>query len=164
MNIKYQDNCNIYNITFSENGEWIDLKTICDIEVEKPTYNTKTKTINLQTTTCNLGIAMQLPKDFEAIVAPRSSTFEKYGLLLTNSIGIIDSSFCGPNDTWKFKALCFKNAVIPAGTRIAQFRIQPSQKANAWTKIKWLFTSRINFEKVDKLKNPNRGGFGSTGN
>ena len=40
----------------------------------------------------NLGIAMELPIGYESYITPRSSTFKKYGLILTNSIGV-----------WKFK-------------------------------------------------------------
>jgi dUTPase len=53
---------------------------------------------------------------------------------------------------------------IPKGTRIVQFRVQLSQKATVWQKIKWLFSGPIKIKKVDSLDNPTRGGFGSTGN
>ena len=41
---------------------------------------------------------MKLPKGYEAIIAPRSSTFKNWGLIQTNSIGVIDSTYNGDND------------------------------------------------------------------
>lgn len=93
---------------------------------------------------------MELPKGYESIVAPRSSTFKKYGILMTNSIGVIDSTYCGDEDERCFPAYAIKDTEIPANTRIAQFRIQLNQPM-------------INFIEVDTLGNNNRGGFGSTG-
>lgn len=82
---------------------------------------------------------------------------------MTNSQGIIDNSYCGNDDEWKFPAMAFKEIVIPKGTRIAQFRIVLSQKATIWQKIKHMFSSRIKLQKVESLSWNNRGGFGSTG-
>ena len=67
------------------------------------------------------------------------------------------------NDEWKFNALAFRNTTINEGTRIAQFRIQLSQKATVWQKIKWLLSSGIKIVEVDHLNDENRGGIGSTG-
>ena len=72
-------------------------------------------------------------------------------------------SYNGNNDEWRFPAIAFKDTVVFEGERICQFRIQPSQKASVWTKIKWLFTNNIKFEWVDSLNNEDRSGFGSTG-
>lgn len=72
-------------------------------------------------------------------------------------------SYSGNNDEWKFPALATKDITILEGDRICQFRIQPSQKASVWTKLRWLFTDKIEFEFVDSLDNENRGGFGTTG-
>ena len=83
--------------------------------------------------------------------------------MMTNGIGIIDSSYSGTNDIIRFPFYCFKDSVINKGDRVAQFRIQLSQKATAWQKLKWLFSSGIKFEYVDKLDDINRGGLGSTG-
>lgn len=137
-------------------GDWIDLKIWESFSINKakiPVYQMLT-----------LGVAMQLPDGYEAIIAPRSSTFKKYGIMLANSVGIIDNTYCGNGDIWGFPALIFKeNTTIPSFERICQFRIQLSQKATIWQKIKNLFYSGIEFEVVDNLTNPNRGGFGSTG-
>jgi dUTP pyrophosphatase len=107
-----------------------------------------------------LGVCMQLPKGYEAIVAARSSTAKKYGIIMANGIGIIDNSYCGDEDEWCFPAIGMKDATIEAGSRICQFRIQLSQKATIWQKIKWLFTSKITFKVVEHLNNKNRMGLG----
>lgn len=97
-----------------------------------------------------LGVAMQLPEGYEAIVAPRSSTIKNYKILMANSIGIIDESYCGDRDEWLFPAYATEDTFIPARTRIAQFRIIEHQP-------------KIDFKTVDKLGNAERGGYGSTG-
>mgnify|MGYP002870037994 CR=1 FL=1 len=141
-----------YVIDFDHVGEWVDLRTIQQENMSKDDDRL-----------LSLGIAMELPEEFEAIVAPRSSTFKRYGIMLNNSIGIIDSSFKGDSDIWRFPVHATRNCTIPPFARIAQFRIQLSQKASAWTKIKWMFTSKIEFVKVYSLGNEDRGGIGSTG-
>ena len=98
----------------------------------------------------SLGVAMQLPEGYEAHVLPRSSTFKRWGILMTNSMGIIDNSYCGDNDVWGFPALAMRDTVIEAGDRIAQFRITKKMPP-------------VQFQLVDKLGNEDRGGFGSTG-
>ena len=87
----------------------------------------------------DLNIAMQLPKGYEAVILPRSSAFNNYGIILCNMQGVIDNSYCGENDTWKANVLAFRNCTIPANSRIAQFRIQLNQNATFWQKVKWLF-------------------------
>ena len=103
---------------------------------------------------------MEIPKGYEAILAPRSSTFRKYGLLQTNSIGVIDNSYCSEEDEWGMAVVATRRVTIPKGTRVAQFRIQLSQKATPWQKIKWLFCSAPKLQQVTELNNPKRGGFG----
>lgn len=110
-----------------------------------------------------LGIAMQLPKGFEAIMVPRSSTYKKFGIIQSNSVGIIDNSYCGDEDEWKFPAIALRDTTIFEGERICQFKIQLSQKATFWQKLKWLLSSGIEIVKVETLNRVNRGGFGSTG-
>lgn len=97
-----------------------------------------------------LGVAMQLPEGYEAIMAPRSSTFKTYGILQTNSIGIIDETYCGDNDQWHFPAYATRDTHINKNERICQFRIIEHQPA-------------IIFEEVETLGNADRGGLGSTG-
>ena len=106
---------------------------------------------------------MKLPKGIEAHILPRSSTYKDWFILMRNSKGIIDCSYSGPNDQWKFAAIAMDTANIKKGDKICQFRLQLSQKATVWQKIKWLFTNKIEFEFVDDYAGIDRGGFGSTG-
>ena len=153
---------------FIDKGEWIDLRAAQTVELKGPFANTlngsRTKRdVEFDYQLIPLGFAMKLPKGFEAIVNPRSGTFKNYGIIMVNSQGVIDSSYSGTNDEWKFPAIAFKDVMILEGDRICQFRIQPSQKASIWTKIKWLFTNKIKFVEVEDLCNNDRKGFGSTG-
>lgn len=120
-------------------GDWIDLRAAEDVTLKAGEYRM-----------IPLGVAMELPKGYEALVAPRSSTFKNYGILLANSIGIIDESYKGDNDEWNFLAYATRDTVILKGDRICQFRIIKHQP-------------RIQFLKVDRLGNRDRGGIGSTG-
>lgn len=155
-------------------GEWVDLRSSQTINLKAPQAGTlKTHTVlgarvSSRNVSFNfklipLGIAMKLPKGFEAIVAPRSSTYKNYGIVQANSLGIIDNSYSGNEDEWMFPALPFVNTTINEGDRICQFRIQLSQKATVWQKIKWLLSSGIKLEEVESLEENNRGGFCSTG-
>lgn len=98
----------------------------------------------------NLGFSMQLPKGYDAILLPRSSCFKNHKIMLVNSPGYIDNSYCGTDDIWYAPVVAMEDTFIPAGTRCFQFRLV-SQQPN------------IEFIAVDKLNNPNRGGIGSTG-
>ncbi|MBQ3567424.1 MAG: deoxyuridine 5'-triphosphate nucleotidohydrolase, partial [Anaerotignum sp.] len=97
-----------------------------------------------------LGIAMQLPKGYEAHIVPRSSTFKNYGIIQTNHCGIVDESYCGNNDQWFMPAYAVRDTVIEVNDRICQFRIFEHQPA-------------LVFDEVDTLDNADRGGHGSTG-
>lgn len=97
-----------------------------------------------------LGVAMALPEGYEAHIAPRSSTFKTYGLIQTNSVGVVDESYCGDTDEWKLPVYATRDTVIRVNDRIAQFRIMKHQPP-------------INFEECDRLEGECRGGFGSTG-
>lgn len=97
-----------------------------------------------------LGVGMILPKGFEAHVVPRSSTFKNYYIIQTNSIGIIDNSYCGNNDQWMMPVYATRDTVINMNDRICQFRIVKNQP-------------KLKFKVVDILNNKNRSGFGSTG-
>lgn len=120
-------------------GDWIDLRAARDIDIEKG-----------ETVVIPLGVAIQLPNGYEAIVAPRSSTFKHFGILMSNSIGVIDESYCGDDDEWHFPAFATRAAYIKKNDRICQFRIIEHQPA-------------VRFETVLELGHDNRGGFGSTG-
>ena len=113
----------------------------------------------------SLGVRIQLPKDFEAWVIPRSSTPKKHKIIQANSVGLIDSSYNGPKDWWRLPCYAIDNVFVKKGTRVCQFRIMPSMKAGVWTKLKWLFTRKLEFVEEEYLtkKTVNRGGFGTTG-
>ena len=97
-----------------------------------------------------LGVAMQLPEGYEAEIRPRSSTFKKYGLIQTNSVGTIDNSYKGDNDEWMAEFIAMRDGAINRFDRVCQFRI-------------WENQPRFEFEEVDRLGNEDRGGYGSTG-
>ena len=129
----------INTVSPQEHSDWIDLRAAVDVKLESGDYYA-----------IPLGVAIELPKGYEAIVAPRSSTCKHFGILLANSIGVIDESYKGDGDEWHFPALAVRNTVIHAGERICQFRIIKHQPKYT---LKW----------VDHLGNKNRGGIGSTG-
>ena len=156
-----------------EQGDWIDLVTATDITLKAPQAHKmhirnkgkenaeiRTRDVDFDFTLIPLGVAMALPKGMEAHIVPRSSTFKRYGLLQTNSKGIVDWSYSGDKDEWKFPVIATRNIIIPKGTRVCQFRIQLSQKASVWQKLRWLFSSGVKLKQVSSLTNPNRGGFG----
>lgn len=97
-----------------------------------------------------LGVAMQLPKGYEAHLVPRSSTFKTWGIIQTNSMGVVDCSYCGDNDMWRMPVYATRDTQIHINDRIAQFRIVKNQP-------------QIDFVEVESLGNDDRGGFGSTG-
>lgn len=139
-----------------EQGDWVDLKLAEDVKF------TGTDVQSRKIKYLPLGIAMELPKGFEAYVLPRSSTPNKWNIEVANSQAVIDGSYKGDEDEWKLITKAFKAIEIPKGTRICQFRIMPKMNASIWTKLKWLFSNGVKFIKVDSLNNKNRGGVGST--
>lgn len=151
-------------------GDWVDLFTAKEFVLNAPQAGTlkgaevKHRDVTNEVVYIPLGIAVKLPDGFEAIMAPRSSTAKKLGIMAANSIGIIDQAYCGEDDQWMFPAITLRKTSIAANTRICQFRIQLSQKATICQKLKWLFTSGIEVVEVDSLEGENRGGLGSTGN
>lgn len=120
-------------------SDWIDLRASETVELKAGEFKL-----------IPLGVAMELPKGYEAHVVPRSSTFKNYGVLQVNSCGIIDGSYCGDEDMWRMPVYATRDTVIRKNDRICQFRIVENQP-------------KIEFQQVASLKNENRGGFGSTG-
>ena len=120
-------------------GDWIDLRAGEDVTLKAGEFKM-----------IPLGVAMELPEGYEALVAPRSSTFKKLGIMLANSIGIIDESYKGDNDEWNFLAYAMRDTVIHKNERICQFRIIRHQPF-------------IHLLEVETLGNADRGGIGSTG-
>ena len=157
-----------------ENGDWIDLKLAETIHLMPSQAGTlKKKQEQLQTlsyrnvtsevTYLPLGVAMELPKGFEAIIDSRSSGPKKTGLFIPSGQGVVDNSYNGNNDQWHYVCSPMRETTIKVGDRICQFRIQLSQKATLWQKIKWLLSSGIELVEVDNLNNEDRGGFGTSG-
>ena len=97
-----------------------------------------------------LGVSMQLPAGYEAVIVPRSSTYKNFGIIQTNHMGVVDESYCGDDDVWMMPALAMRDTEINVNDRICQFRIFENQP-------------KITFDEVESLGNKNRGGFGSTG-
>lgn len=120
-------------------SDWIDLRAAEQITIKKG-----------EAALIPLGVAMELPAGYEAHIVPRSSTFKNYGLIQTNSCGIVDGSYCGDEDMWRMPVYATRDIVIEKNDRICQFRIVENQP-------------QILFEKVKTLGNQDRGGFGSTG-
>lgn len=160
-------NKNIPYPKVDKRGEWIDLRAADDVHMRGPYTIQARKNGDRKTMFTSyiipLGVAMELPKGYEALVNPRSSIYKSYTVMLANGQGIIDNSYKGNNDQWFAHVVSFKDNTIKEGDRICQFRIQLSQKATVWQKLKWLFTSGVEIEIVDKLNNSDRGGHGSTG-
>lgn len=120
-------------------SDWVDLRSAIDVELKKDEFKL-----------IPLGVGMQLPEGYEAHMVPRSSTYKNFGIIQTNSMGVIDESYCGDNDQWYFPAYALRDTKISVNDRIAQFRIEKKQP-------------NLVFEEVETLGNPDRGGIGSTG-
>ena len=120
-------------------SDWIDLRCAGRTELKAGEFRL-----------IPLGVAMKLPRGYEAHIAPRSSTFKKWGILQVNSVGVVDGSYCGDGDEWKMPVYATRDTVIEFGERICQFRIVENQP-------------KIEFCEVERLEGADRGGFGSTG-
>ena len=145
------------NCLLEMHGNWIDLKSAEDVSIN-----------SLKSCMISLGVSIKLPKYFQANIVPRSSTFNKYGIIMANHYGVIDGDtkdqkgYNGNNDIWYFNAIAFRRTKIEEGDRIAQFEIKPAMSAPWWVKLKWLLTNKIKIMVVDDLGNDNRGGFDSS--
>ena len=138
ITIRYLDD-SIPRLTYvGGKSDWIDLSAAETVTLKKGEFRL-----------IHLGVAMKLPEGYEAHIAPRSSTFKNFKILQTNSVGVVDSSYCGNEDWWKMPVYATEDVTIEKGSRIAQFRIMRIQPV-------------ITFVEGD-LSAVNRGGFGSTG-
>ena len=120
-------------------SDWIDLRAAESVDLKMGEFKL-----------IPLGVAMELPKGYEAHIVPRSSTFKNFGIIQTNHQGVIDSSYCGDNDEWKMPVYAMRDTHIEVNDRICQFRIMENQP-------------KIQFEEVKALTGVDRGGFGTTG-
>jgi dUTP pyrophosphatase len=120
-------------------SDWVDLRAAEDVSFQAGDFKL-----------ISLGVAIQLPRGYEAHIIPRSSTFKTFGIIQANSFGLIDETYCGDNDWWQFPAIALRATTIHFGDRICQFRIVEHQPP-------------LCFLPVAHLGNPDRGGIGSTG-
>lgn len=139
MDIKIKYLKDIEPLEIIDGGDLIDLRCAEDTYLRKGDYRL-----------IPLGVAMELPENYGAHVYPRSSTFKNYGILMANSVGIIDHNYKGDGDEWKVPAYATRDVRIPKNARIAQFMIVERQP-------------KINLIKVEMLGNEDRNGIGSTG-
>ena len=136
--IKYHES-SLERIRSISVGDWIDLRAAERVELKAG-----------QAYLISLGVSMKLPEGYEAHIAPRSSSFSKWGILQVNSVGVVDNSYSGTNDIWKMPVYATRDAVIEMNDRICQFRIMERMP-------------EVTFREVDALDSEDRGGFGSTG-
>ena len=129
----------IEKVSKIDKGDWIDLRAAETVEMKAGEFRL-----------IPLGVGMILPEGYEAHLAPRSSTYKNFGIIQTNSVAVIDESYCGDNDQWRYPAYALRDTVINKNDRICQFRIMKKQP-------------EIEFIEVEKLNDTDRGGFGSTG-
>ncbi|ELC8349990.1 deoxyuridine 5'-triphosphate nucleotidohydrolase [Clostridium perfringens] len=150
IRIKYFDNATkLKKIT---KGNWIDVYANKDVFVKCG-----------ERAMVPLGFALELPEGWEGHLAPRSSTFKTWGIIQTNSVGVVDDTYIGDNDQWHMPVYCLqgkdiesengeevKGTWIRKGDKIGQFRIMEVMP-------------EIEFEEVESFGNKDRGGFGTTG-
>ena len=140
LTIKVKYHTDIDPLQQIEIGDAIDVRAAEDVDLKY-----------MQSTIIPLGFSCQLPKGYFALLLPRSSTFKRWGIIETNSCGMIDESFCGDGDQWGMPVVALRNDIhIKKNERIGQFIILPKMPT-------------IQFETVDSLGNEDRQGFGSTG-
>jgi dUTP pyrophosphatase len=132
-------NKNLGKIEAIDQGDWIDLRAAETVEMTVGEFRL-----------ISLGVSMKLPEGYEAHLAPRSSTFKKWGITQANSFGVIDNSYSGTNDIWRVPVIAHRDTTIYEGDRICQFRIVKKQP-------------EVTFVEVEELDSTDRGGFGSTG-
>ena len=120
-------------------SDWIDLRAAREVVLKKGDF-----------ALIPLGVAMELPKGYEAHVVPRSSTFKNFGIIQTNHMGVVDETYAGPNDWWYMPAYALRDTEIHKNDRICQFRIMEHQP-------------ELVFEETEVLTGKDRGGFGTTG-
>ena len=120
-------------------SDWIDLRSAENVTLKAG-----------ESRLIRLGIAVELPEGYEAHIVPRSSTYRNFGIIQTNHMGVVDHSYCGDEDEWKYPVLAMRDTEIHVNDRICQFRIMENQP-------------KLVFEEVEHLGRASRGGFGTTG-
>ena len=120
-------------------SDWIDLRASEEVTLKQGEF-----------ALVPLGVAMELPKGYEAHIVPRSSTYKNFGVIQANHCGVVDGSYCGDNDMWRMPVIAMRDTQIHVNDRICQFRIMKNQP-------------EILFEEVEHWEGKDRGGFGTTG-
>ena len=138
LKVKYHDP-DLPKLAEIEKGDWIDLRAAERVCLFKGDFRA-----------IKLGVSIELPEGYEALLVPRSSTFKNWGILQTNSVAVIDNSYCGDEDEWKYPVYATRDVTINRNDRICQFRIMKKQP-------------KFKFKFVLHLGKISRGGFGSTG-
>jgi dUTP pyrophosphatase len=139
MVIKIKYHAPIEKIARMERGDWIDLRAAEDVALKAG-----------ESRLVSLGISVRLPAGCEAHIVPRSSTFQRWGILQTNSMGVVDESYAGDDDIWRMPVYAVRDTHIKMNDRICQFRVVEKMP-------------RVIFEEVNDMDAESRGGFGSTG-
>ena len=98
----------------------------------------------------SLNVATEIPEDMVGLVFQRSSTYRKWGLKLTNNVGVIDALYRGDSDIWgaEFKNESDETITLKPGDKICQ--------------AVFLELPFVVLEEVDHLGNKDRGGFGTS--
>ena len=93
-------------------------------------------------------VIVEVPKGYMLWITDRSSTLKKKGLLISE--GVVDQDYCGESDEIliQFYNPSESDVLVEQGERVAQGV--------------FLQIGAPEFEEVDKMQNPSRGGFGST--
>lgn len=138
IKIKYFDQ-ELERINKISIGDWIDLRCSEEIELKKGQHYY-----------VPLGVAMELPKGYEAWLTSRSSMAKKFHIQHCDDLGVIDNSYCGDDDMWKLPVIALEDTILHKNDRICQFRIHEVMP-------------EVEIIEVESLNNPNRGGLGSTG-
>ncbi|MBN1777742.1 MAG: deoxyuridine 5'-triphosphate nucleotidohydrolase [Clostridiales bacterium] len=139
MIIKIKYHAPIEKIQRMEQGDWIDLRAAEDVTLKAGEHRL-----------ISLGISVRLPAGCEAHIVPRSSTFRHWGILQTNSMGVVDESYAGEDDIWRMSVYAVRDTQIKMNDRICQFRVVEKMP-------------RVIIEEVEAMDADSRGGFGSTG-
>ena len=98
----------------------------------------------------DLNVAMKPPKGHFVLMAARSS-LRKRGLMMANSIGILDEDYAGDGDEYRAALYNFSSEPVEVkrGERVVQILVLP--------------VDRVEWEEVETLGQPDRGAFGTTG-
>lgn len=97
------------------------------------------------------GLVIKVPDGYTLLVAARSSTPRKLGLMVPQGVGIVDNDFCGPTDELLLVLYNFtdKPVTVEAHQRVCQGLFVPIGHAD--------------FRETESHGAQDRGGWGSTG-